>query len=96
MASRNGRPKTGGRSKGTPNRTSSAVKQAILQAFEQVGGTDYLVRVAHDDPKTFVALLGRVLPKDVRAEVSSAADIGERIREGRRRVREAMEREQSH
>lgn len=58
-----------GRPKGTPNKTTQALKDAIMNAFEQVGGEDYLVKVANDDPKTFMALLGKVLPFQIKAEV---------------------------
>lgn len=64
-----GKPKTGGRKKGTPNKTTVKVKQAIIQAFDKAGGVDYLVRVAQDDPRTFCTLLGRVLPTEMKHEV---------------------------
>jgi hypothetical protein len=57
--------KTGGRAKGTPNKTSAKVKEAILKAFDKVGGERYLERVAQEDPKTFCSLLGRVLPTEI-------------------------------
>lgn len=57
--------KPAGRPKGIPNKSTILIKQAILRAFEKVGGEDYLVRVAEEDPKTFCALLGRVLPLEV-------------------------------
>ena len=57
--------KTGGRTKGTPNKLNAAVREAIEAAFEEVGGAKYLVAVARDDPKTFCALLGKVLPLQV-------------------------------
>lgn len=57
--------KTGGRTKGTPNKMTVAVKSAIMNAFEKVGGEDYLVTVAKDDPRTFCTLLGKVLPMEV-------------------------------
>ena len=65
--------KTGGRKKGTPNKTTSALKEAILQAAEQSGedqrGKDglvgYLRRVANEDVKAFSGLLGKVLPLQV-------------------------------
>lgn len=57
--------KTGGRKKGTPNKVNAAVKEAILNAFNEVGGESYLVRVAEDDPKTFCTLLGKVLPMEI-------------------------------
>jgi len=69
--------KTGGRTKGTPNKTTAEMREAIIQAFHEAGGVDYLVRVANDDPRTFLGLLGRVLPKEVKAEV----DVGPTLME---------------
>ena len=66
-----GLPKTGGRKAGTPNRMTSQVREAILRAFDQVGGEDYLVKVAQDDPKTFCTLLGRLIPAEVRAGIGA-------------------------
>jgi hypothetical protein len=57
-----------GRPKGSPNKTTAAVKEAILKAFDSVGGPEYLVTVAQEDPRTFCALLGRVLPMEVTGE----------------------------
>lgn len=62
--------KTGGRAKGTPNKVTAQLKDAILAAAENVGSdrqgkgglTGYLEFLARDEPKTFGALLGRVLP----------------------------------
>jgi hypothetical protein len=64
-----GTPKTGGRKKGTPNKISSALKEAILEAAEQAGGEDgivgYLVVQAHANPVAFMSLLGKVLPMTI-------------------------------
>lgn len=54
-----------GRAAGTPNKTTRALKDAIMHAFEEVGGVPYLVKVARDDPRTFCTLLGKVLPLQV-------------------------------
>ena len=51
-----------GRPKGIPNKTTQNVKEAIERAFEKLGGTDYLVHVGQSDPRTFCALLSRLLP----------------------------------
>ena len=61
--------KTGGRAKGTPNKTTAAIREAVLHAFDELGGADYLVRLGQEDPKAFCSLLGRVLPREVNAEV---------------------------
>ena len=55
----------GGRRKGTPNKVTADLKEAIQNAFTKVGGEDYLVRVARKSPETFCRLLGKLLPKDV-------------------------------
>ena len=47
----------GGRAKGTPNKVNQTIREAIQMAFEQAGGGEYLVRLAQEDPKTFVPLL---------------------------------------
>jgi hypothetical protein len=51
-----------GRPKGIPNKTTQSVKEAIERAFEKLGGMDYLVHVGKTDPRTFCALLGKLLP----------------------------------
>ena len=64
-----GTPKTGGRKKGTPNKISSALKEAILEAAEKAGGEDgivgYLVVQALAHPAAFLSLLGKVLPMTI-------------------------------
>ena len=62
-----------GRPKGALNKTTAALKEAILSAAEKHGkdgqGEDgllgYLYKVASEDTKAFSALLGRVLPYTV-------------------------------
>lgn len=53
---------TRGSRKGIPNRTTQNIKEAIEGAFNRLGGVDYLVKVGQKDPRTFCALLSRLLP----------------------------------
>lgn len=53
---------TGGSRLGKPNKATVALKEAIENAFTKLGGTDYLVHVGKSDPRTFCALLSRLLP----------------------------------
>lgn len=70
------RVKTGGRQKGSLNKTTGLLKDAILKAAEDSGedgsGKDglvgYLRLVARSDIKAFASLLGRVLPLQVTGE----------------------------
>jgi hypothetical protein len=51
-----------GRQKGTPNHLTASIKDAIYNAFTELGGTSYLVHVGRNDPRTFCALLSKLLP----------------------------------
>lgn len=68
--SRGGKREGAGRKKGSPNKTTTEVKNAILKAFDEVGGSKYLVEVAKENPTAFLTLLGKVLPKDINADVN--------------------------
>jgi hypothetical protein len=51
-----------GRSKGTPNKITLSVREAVERAFERLGGASYLEHVGRTDPRTFCALLSKLLP----------------------------------
>ena len=53
---------TGGSRLGRQNKTTLALKEAIEHAFDELGGTSYLVHVGRQDPRTFCALLSKLLP----------------------------------
>jgi hypothetical protein len=59
----------GGSRKGIPNKTTTALKEAILQAAEQAGGdggvVGYLKTQATQNPQSFLPLLGKVLPMTI-------------------------------
>ncbi len=54
-----------GRPKGATNRLTKTVREAIEQAFDQVGGPDYLAEMAREQPVAFMTLLGKILPQQV-------------------------------
>ena len=51
-----------GRPKGIPNKITLSVREAIERAFDNLGGASYLEHVGRNDPRTFCALLGKLLP----------------------------------
>lgn len=68
-------PKAGpGRPKGSQNKLTREIKEAIVNAFEKVGGEEYLIRVAEDDPKTFCGLLGKALPLQITGDSSNPVE----------------------
>jgi hypothetical protein len=68
MTFKKGHPKYGGRQKGG-SKVQIELKAAILGALEAVDGQAYLERAAMKHPRTFCALLGRVLPMTLNGEV---------------------------
>lgn len=51
-----------GRPPGIPNKMAQSVKEAVENAFTELGGMSYLVHVGKTDPRTFCALLSKLLP----------------------------------
>ena len=65
----------GGRAKGTPNKVNQSIREVIQMAFEQVGGVEYLVRLAQEDPKTFVPLLIKTMPPEAKVRQEGGLNI---------------------
>ena len=68
-----------GRAKGSRNKTTALLKDAILQAGEAAGGEDgligYLTSQAVQNPGPFLALLGKVLPLQLSGDANNPVAI---------------------
>lgn len=61
-----------GRKKGQVNRLTRSMKEAIEEAFTNVGGAAYLEKMAHgtaSDRQAFMVLIGRLLPMQVNSNI---------------------------
>ena len=69
QSKRGGKRPGSGRKKGTPNKFTMHLKEAILEAARLAGGDGgevaYLQRQANENPGPFMSLLGKVLPLQV-------------------------------
>lgn len=54
-----------GRPKGAQNKTTIAVKQALIEAFEKMGGVDRLAQFAEEEPGEFYKLWVKILPQEI-------------------------------
>ena len=43
----------------------------VRQALDEEGGVEYLRQVARDHPQAFLSLLGRLIPAEFKAEIST-------------------------
>lgn len=68
-----------GRRKGSVNKSTALLKDAILIAATRAGGEGglegYLTTQAEEEPKAFLALLGKVLPMQVTGEAGGPLQI---------------------
>ncbi|NRP54177.1 hypothetical protein AA93_12145 [Xylella fastidiosa subsp. pauca 11399] len=71
-----GNPK--GRAMGSKNRNTAAIKQAFLEAFDQLGGVPALVAWAQENKTDFYKLAARMIPMETRVsgefELKEAGD----------------------
>ena len=61
--------------KGKPNKQTAELRGLIEQALANKGGVAYLERLADDHPQAFASLLGKILPRDVNANVTGGVTI---------------------
>ncbi|PSH64670.1 hypothetical protein [Phyllobacterium sophorae] len=69
--------KTGGpgRVKGSKNKITKTIKEAVKLAFDEAGGHEYLLEVAKKDPKTFVQLVAKLIPQEVTGDTKTTLRI---------------------
>jgi hypothetical protein len=61
-----GGPKYGGRKKGSRNKVTASLVEAIDTAFTQLGGAKWLKEQAQEQPQAFMQLLGKRIPRDLK------------------------------
>ena len=69
------RPEGAGRKKGSANKTTVKVREAMELAFEGIGGVPALVEWAQDNQTEFYKLFAKLLPVQVEASVDNKLDI---------------------
>lgn len=63
------RKRGSGSRKGVPNVLTREIKDMIRGALEDAGGQKYLAAQAKENPAAFLSLLGKIIPRDIRAEI---------------------------
>ena len=71
MANTTGK-KFGGRKKGTPNKNSLTVKESLKNVYERLGGDDSMLEWAKKNPDEFYRHWIKMLPTEVRNDVTSS------------------------
>ena len=74
-----------GRRKGSKNRTTVLLKEAIEESFANVGGAEYLTQMAQLEPKAYLTLLAKILPAKIEADINvfQGTQLVDRLQQGR-------------
>lgn len=64
----------GGSRKGRPNKINKELKDMVLGALSDAGGQKYLSQQAIENPGAFMSLVGKLLPKEIKADVDMKSE----------------------
>ncbi|WP_343735327.1 hypothetical protein [Acidovorax sp.] len=68
---RGGKREGAGRPAGSLDKGNALIREMIVEALDQAGGVEYLVRQANAKPAAFLALIGKVMPVQIEADVNA-------------------------
>ncbi len=68
-----GKPKTGGRQPGTPNRLTTAIREAVLFVYDGLGGHDAFLEWARGNPTEYYKIAARLIPAEIREDTGDRA-----------------------
>lgn len=71
------RPEGAGRKKGTVNKITKEIKDMVIGALEQGGGQAWLVQQMEMNPVAFMGLIGKIIPHQVKAQLTGSGPNGE-------------------
>ena len=82
-----------GRQKGSKNKTTVLLKEAIEESFANVGGAEYLTAMAKQEPKAYLTLLAKILPAKIEADINvfQGNQLVERLQQGRTLASQLLE-----
>jgi hypothetical protein len=69
---KNGADRCNGRPKGLPNKFTRNVKKLLIDTLDDLGGRDFVLKWARENPTEFMKLLGKLIPLQVNAAVTTS------------------------
>ena len=61
-----GKPKTGGRQAGVPNRLTTHFREAVQVVYQGLGGHEAFTQWARENPTEFYKIASRLIPTEMR------------------------------
>ena len=63
-----GKPKTGGRQPGTPNRVTGAFREAVQIVYDRLGSHDAFLEWARENPTEYYRIASRLIPVEIKSD----------------------------
>jgi hypothetical protein len=70
-----GKPKTGGRQPGTPNRLTGAFKEAVQIVYNGLGGHEAFLEWARENPTEYYKIASRLIPGELRQDEDRKVEV---------------------
>ena len=64
----------GGRPKGSANKIGQELQAMLRASLSRVGGIEYLVKQAEENPAAYMTMISKLMPKQVEAQVTHDGD----------------------
>jgi len=62
-----------GRPIGSKNTKANELKNMVIHSLDRLGGINYLVQQAKENPSAYLSLIGKVIPRELSIEVEKTA-----------------------
>lgn len=76
-----------GRPKGSKNKNTNEIREAIAKAFHNVNRKGYLEDMAYKQPAAFMGLVAKVIPNEVKLDVSHNINLGDAMIQAAERLK---------
>lgn len=67
--------KTGGRKRGTPNKLTTAFKDAVRTAYNGIGGHSAFAKWAKENPTEFYRIAARLIPTEIHTSTDMSINV---------------------
>src|SRR4051812_48883331 len=84
------KPPNSGRKVGSKNIATLTLKEMILAALDEAGGTAYLLKQSEQNPGPFLALIGKVLPTTISGPNEGPIEVAHTVEERIARARQIL------
>ena len=69
-----------GRPKGSANKIGQELQAMLKASLSRVGGIEYLVKQAEENPSAYMTMISKLLPKQVEAQITHEGEVDHNLK----------------